>query len=291
MATNKTAPLLGSEVLIRDKRLKQLISYYKAATIKIINELESATDFGRSRRLQVLANIDQILQTLDKNTSTWFKKEVTHYYETYGQDGANFLTKQGFPIASGFSQIDQAAITSLTDEIMTYYRDSYTGVKKAAMRMLNESARDQITTLLAEGRISGDARKAIADKIAGKLKEGLVALVDRGGRKWSLESYANMLTRTMLVRTANEGLKNRLVKNGYDLVQVSDHVAECELCRPWEGKILSMSGKHPNYPTVDKAQEGGLFHPNCRHRLLPYHEKLIEISTVWNPELQRYIEL
>ena len=28
---------------------------------------------------------------------------------------------------------------------------------------------------------------------------------------------------------------NRVLENGYDLVQVSDHVGECELCRPWEG--------------------------------------------------------
>ncbi len=291
MATNKTAPLLSQEVVLRDKRLKQLLSYYKAATKKIIGELESATDFGRSRRLQVLGNIDLILKKLDKNTYDWFKKEITHYYESYGDDAGKILKKTGFPVATGFTQIDEQAVTALASEVMSYYRDSYSGVKKAAMRMLNESARDQVTTILAEGKISGDARKAIADKIAGRLKEGLVALVDRGGRRWSLETYANMLTRTMLVKTANEGLSNRLVKNGYDLVQVSDHAAECDLCHPWEGKILTLSGKNPSYKTVDQATQEGLFHPNCRHRLLPYHEKLAEVSFVWNPDKQRYIEL
>lgn len=291
MATNKTAPLLSAEVTLRDKRLKLLLSYYKAATKKIISELESATDFGRSRRLAVLRNIDEILKTLDKNTYKWFQKEVTHYYETYGADAAAMLDKDGFPIVTGFTQIDKKAVTSLAEEIMSYYRDAYTGVKKSAMRMLNESARAQITALLAEGRISGDTRKQIADSIAGKLKEGLVALIDRSGRRWSLESYANMLTRTMLVRTANEGMTNRLRANGYDLVQVSDHAAECDLCHPWEGRVLSMSGANPNYQTVDDATRGGLFHPNCRHRLLPYHEKLLEVSYVWNPDKQRYIEL
>lgn len=288
---NDIKPFIGPEVVFSDKKLNTLLGFYKAATKQIIDELQSATDFGRARRISVLKNIDSILQKLDKNTSEWFKSEVTRYYKEYSQDATALVDDAGFPVTTTFSKIDERAIQALADDVMSYYREAYSGVKRSALRMLNDSARDQVTALLAEGRISGDTRKAIADKIAGALKEGLVALVDRGGRKWSLESYANMLTRTMLVKTANEGLKNRLVDSGYDLVQVSDHVAECPLCHPWENKILSMSGEHPEYPTVDKAEEAGLFHPNCRHRLLPYHEKLAEVSAVWNPATQRYINL
>jgi hypothetical protein len=289
MATNK--PFIGPEVVFSDKKLNTLLSYYKAATTQIISELESATDFGRARRLQVLSNIDKILQKLDKNTSEWFKGEVRIYYETYSKDAVNLLDDSGFPVTVSFSRIDEQAIQTLSDDVMSYYREAYSGVKRAAMRMLNDSARDQVTALLAEGKISGETRKAIADKIAGLLKEGLVALIDRGGRKWSLEAYANMLTRTMLVKTANQGLQNRLIDSGYDLVQVSDHAGSCNLCAPWQGRILSMSGKHPSYPTVTEAEMQGLHHPNCRHRLLPYHEKLLEVSVVWNPETQRYIGL
>ena len=289
MATNK--PFIGPEVVFSDKKLNTLLTYYKSATKQIISELESATDFGRARRLQLLKNIDTILQKLDKNTSDWFKGEVERYYKEYSQDAVQVLNEAGFPVTSTFSAIDEQAIKTMTDDIMSYYRESYSGVKRSAMRMLNDSARDQVTALLAEGRITGDTRKAIADKIAGHLKEGLVALVDRGGRKWSLEAYANMLTRTMLVKTANQGLQNRLVSSGYDLVQVTDHAAECSLCRPWEGKILSMSGNHPTYKSVAQAEEEGLHHPNCRHRLLPYHEKLLEVSAVWNPETGHYINL
>ena len=289
MATNK--PFIGPEVVFSDKKLNTLLTYYKSATKQIIGELQSATDFGRARRLQVLHNVDTILQKLDKNTSDWFKGEVERYYKEYSKDAVQTLNASGFPVTSTFSAIDTQAIKSMTDDIMSYYRDSYSGVKRSAMRMLNSSARDQITALLAEGRITGDTRKAIADKIAGQLKEGLVALVDRGGRKWSLEAYANMLTRTMLVKTANQGLQNRLLSSGYDLVQVSEHFGSCPLCSPWQGQILSMSGNHPTYKSVEEAEANGLHHPNCKHRLLPYHEKLLEISSVWNPKTGHYINL
>lgn len=283
--------LLSSQVLFRDKRLKILLSYYRGATRKIINELNFATDFGIYNRGRILRNIDLTLKGLDKKTHDWFQKEIEVYYKTHSDEAVEILKMGNFPVVTSFSKIDKEAVKTLSDGIMGYYREAYSGVKRSAMRILGEAARERIKALLAEGKISGDTRRQISDKIAGKLKRGLVALIDRGGRRWSFEAYSKMLTRTMLVRTANQGMTNRLQQNGYDLVQVSDHLDECPLCRPWEGKILSLSGNHPKYPVVDKARDGGLFHPNCRHRLLPYHEKLAEISTVWNVEKQRYIKI
>jgi len=284
-------PLLSASVLMKDKRLNLLLSYYKIATKKLTSELENATDFGRSYRIRTLKSIDEILKTLDSKTSDWFKKEVEEYYKTYGDYAVDKIKGDGFPVASSFNVVDQKAIQALTDEIMTYYRDAYSGVKRSAMRMLNEAARSQVQTLLATGRISGEDRRTISDRIAGYLKQGFTALTDRGGRKWTLEAYAEMLTRTMLVKTANEGVKNRLGQAGYDLVQVSSHSASCSLCGPWEGKILSMSARSNEYDSVDKAEANGLFHPNCRHRLLPYHQSLLEVSTVWDSETQTYIKL
>jgi len=284
-------PLLSAQVLFRDKRLKILLSYYRGATRKIINELNFATDFGIYNRSKILQNIDSALKDLDKKTHDWFNKEVEVYYKTHSNEAVGDLKADSFPVITSFSKIDQEAVKTLANDIMGYYREAYSGVKRSAMRILSEAARERVKALLAEGRISGDTRKQISDRIAGRLKSGLVALVDKGGRQWSFEAYSEMLTRTMLVRTANEGMSNRLQQSGYDLVQVSDHFGACPLCKEWETKILSLSGNHPEYPIVDKARDEGLFHPNCRHRLLPYHEKLAEVSTIWNPKKQRYIKI
>lgn len=283
--------LLEAKIAFSEKSLNTLTGYYKSASKQIISTLNDVSDFTRARRIATLKQIDTILQKLDKNTSDWFKKEVGEYYKKYGEQTAQALSADGFPIGQTFTLIDQKAVEALADEIMSYYREAYSGVKRSAMRMLDSAAREQINTIMAEGRITGEARQVIANNIAGQLKEGLVALVDKGGRKWSLEAYSNMLTRTMLVRTANEGIKNRLTRDGYDLVQVSDHFGECDLCHPWENKILSISGAHPEYKTIDDAESEGLMHPNCKHRYLPYHESLAEVSAVWNPDLQHYINL
>jgi len=60
-----------------------------------------------------------------------------------------------------------------------------------------------------------------------------------------------------------EGTANRLVEQGHDLVKVSTHRGACELCQPWQGKVLSITGKTKGYRTLEEAKAAGLFHPNC----------------------------
>ena len=62
-----------------------------------------------------------------------------------------------------------------------------------------------------------------------------------------------------------QGTANRLVEQGHDLVKVSTHRGACELCQPWQGKILSITGKTKGYPTLEEAKAAKLFHVNCRH--------------------------
>lgn len=62
-----------------------------------------------------------------------------------------------------------------------------------------------------------------------------------------------------------QGTANRLLEQGHDLVKVSTHSGACELCQPWQGEVLSLTGKTPGYPTIQEARAAGLFHPNCLH--------------------------
>jgi hypothetical protein len=54
---------------------------------------------------------------------------------------------------------------------------------------------------------------------------------------------------------------------GRDLVKISTHKTDCPLCKPWQGKILSITGRTKGYPTLEKARKAGLFHEGCRHAM------------------------
>ncbi|WP_151480632.1 phage minor capsid protein [Streptomyces albicerus] len=124
---------------------------------------------------------------------------------------------------------------------------------------------------------------------------GVSGFTDSAGRNWELGAYAEMAVRSVTARAAIEGHTDVLAELGVGLVIVSDAPLECELCRPWEGEVLSLDGP-PGPRTVQaehaiqdgglfsptrtvpvhvvgsllEARGAGLFHPNCRHSLSAY---------------------
>lgn len=118
------------------------------------------------------------------------------------------------------------------------------------------------------------------------LADGIRGFTDTAGRNWSLESYTEMAVRTTTGQAAVQGHVDQLQQAGLDLVRVSDSPRECPLCRPWEGKVLSIGGQvgaviTPSVTTgeaftvkvagtVAQAKAAGLQHPNCTHNLTAY---------------------
>jgi len=129
------------------------------------------------------------------------------------------------------------------------------------------------------------------------LSRGVTGFVDKSGRAWELASYVELATRTGTAQAAVEGHLDRLRDVGVGLVIVSDAPQECELCRPWEGQVLTRSGpagrrtvqaQHATEDrtvnvqvrgTVSEAIAAGLLHPNCRHSLSAYLPGVTRIPT------------
>jgi hypothetical protein len=86
------------------------------------------------------------------------------------------------------------------------------------------------------------------------------------GRFWRVGRYAEMLGRTAVAEARRESFRTRYLSNGVDVVRVIANGTLHDVCRAWEGELLSLTGATPNLPTVDDARAAGLFHPNCQHR-------------------------
>lgn len=102
-------------------------------------------------------------------------------------------------------------------------------------------------------------------------KKGIQTITYRNGVKYSIDSYCEMVGRTMTGRAAVQANLSRFWQSGYNLVMVSSHFRACDLCTPYEGRVLSIE-QHPIYESVSDAETQGLFHPRCAHDVSAWWE-------------------
>ncbi|MFZ3471456.1 phage minor capsid protein [Streptomyces sp. 2.9] len=186
------------------------------------------------------------------------------------------------------------AVDRLAQETVDVVTSTHRGILRAVVDRFRAVVAE-VTATVALG--TGTRRQATQDAMRRWADEGVTHFRDVSGRRWQLTSYAEMAVRTATGRAATEAHMRTLAEHGVDLVVVSDSPRECPLCRPWEGKVLSISGpagartvevEHATEDNVmipvrvagslDEARLAGLQHPNCRHSVSTYTPGLTAIE-------------
>lgn len=188
------------------------------------------------------------------------------------------------PLAPAMGVVDAAAVAALAHETVS--------VVAATHHAILRDTQDAYRSIIAEttGRtITGvqNRRQTLQQSLDRFAQEGLSGFTDRAGRRWHMDTYADMALRTSAFRAQTQGHASRLRERGYDLIVVSNHPRPAPECQPYEGKVLSLSGEVGKgrhtfdgvngepvtvtvAATVDEAERRGLHHPNCRHRYTLY---------------------
>ncbi|WP_311053588.1 phage minor capsid protein [Rhodococcus qingshengii] len=112
-------------------------------------------------------------------------------------------------------------------------------------------------------------------------KRGVTGFRDAAGRNWSLASYIEMKSRTIVNQELIDGHTDRMLERGQNLIVVSSHSNPAPQCQPYEGQVLSLDGEagtviRPNATggravkvkikaTLKDARSKGFQHPNCGH--------------------------
>lgn len=151
---------------------------------------------------------------------------------------------------------------------------------RGILRSIDDAYRAVIAETSAPGVVTGsETRRQGAQRALNAFADrGITGFRDKAGRRWELESYAEMATRTATGRAMVDGRTETYQRDGRDVVIVSDAPQECKLCRPFEGELLSISGESVGevidgkrvMTSVGRARSAGLLHNNCRHDLRPY---------------------
>lgn len=117
------------------------------------------------------------------------------------------------------------------------------------------------------------------------VQQGITGFVDKSGRRWGLSSYVEMAVRTAAHRAYLAADLARMHALGIHLFTIPDEDHACPLCFPWQGRVLidDEHGYEPEpgvhvHATIAEARAAGLFHPNCRHPLIPYFPGITRVD-------------
>ena len=100
---------------------------------------------------------------------------------------------------------------------------------------------------------------------------GIRSIQYKNGARVNIASYSEMAVRTAKVRAQAMAQGAVMDDWGEHLVKVKRLGSTCELCAPWQGRVLiddvwaSGTSAEGDYPMVSSAVREGLGHPNCRH--------------------------
>ncbi len=277
----------------------QFITVYRDAYQALLKRLTEQELRGLStyHTESLIADVEEIVQELLKYQSDWVNHTIPLGYQEGSDNAVDKLTN-----AYGMTDIDVSFGAVNRDAVNVIVRDSFQNVAAATAYMedtLKEAIRDAAKEKYQLGIVTGETRREMTKDLVSKLNqkgltayyddkgryislkeyantlldENWVGFVDAAGRRWDLENYSEMLTRTKALEATNAGTENRLIQNGLDLVIITAHGAE-DWCGFYENRVFSISGKSSEYPPLrDAPNHGCPFHPRCRHSEAPFIEK------------------
>lgn len=244
-----------------------------------------------SRRTAVLNEIKDVVDHSDQAVQAWVKVNIGGFYELGLWETAKDLNERGSAIRfdPAFTHFHREALEAIAQETYNDIATGMTGITRTAERLVTQATTENIINKIGRGQVTGENNRELVKLIKDEFKKnGITSLTDRSGRAWDLDRYGEMLVRTKLTQAHNTGVANRMIESGNDLVVVSNHQGACRLCAPWEGKVLSLTGRNKSYLSLDLAKKGGLFHPNCRHVYTPYANKYLDVSVGWDADKGQY---
>lgn len=265
--------------------LARIVQAYRDAEAHILKLIAEALERGAKGTSAVYRSqyneLNRVRREADKALTAAIK---TSNQEIAGLLAANWQGAAAEAVATTMPPaINIEAVNRLTLETAT----TLASVKTSVLRGVDDIFRDVTRVMATRGIASGETMQS---RLQGALNEyaakGLTAYTDSSGRRWTIDSYAEMALRTATNRAQNQGRAEQFEAHDIKLIQTSSHIGCSDLCLPYQGKILSLDGRVGSIKalnpatgrnvtvtitaTLDDAIANGYHHPNCRHTDVAY---------------------
>jgi hypothetical protein len=167
-----------------------------------------------------------------------------------------------------FTGSHRRTVEVLTRNLALKLQDAIQVVGRRTDDALRHVALAQTAVNVAAGGTRRELTSAIKERILRDgITDGITGFVDKGGARWSLDRYGEMVARTTTREAVSAGTANRMTETGQQLITISDHATSTPICQEYEGKTFALPGTTvEGYDTIDDLPP---FHPNCQHVATP----------------------
>ena len=279
MINPEDAAALGQETSALYAQAELLIIAAITEHIATVGDVPNFVWMEQLRRAQLRGYVQGVANVLAQKSNETVAAAVVEAVELGQKAAVRELTMLG-----------KAAPTLHDSGLLTLAEHHSRGVSTELNRMvagLGNSANDVMRRIavnaaadVARGDLSPfDAARKAHTRMA---REGYGFFRDKAGRKWGMDTYAEMAVRTSANNAMIEGHTRALTAAGEDFVIVSSHNNPAPQCAPYERKVLSLTGAHRAgshrvgdsivsvKATLNEARANGFEHPNCRHTISVY---------------------
>ena len=249
-------------------------------TIKLLSKVTRLTE----------KEIEQIFDEVLIETINAVDKQVKEVYEKAKKAGvieafivlALMESFKPLPIGNEYRELVERHKRTIFREFNIFINETLitTNLGQGAVAQMYRDIINRAASRAMTGEIT--IQKAVAETVIEWSKRGvLTSFVDKGGRRWRLETYAETAIRSTINNLYNDVTIERTKEYGTDLVLVSSLPDPREACSHIQGKVASLSNpsSNPKYPSVYDFGYGepwGLRGINCRHRFFPWFEGISE---------------
>lgn len=243
---------------------ERLIRYYQnsyARLIRKISSLPPGADWGRYYK-RLLSEIEAAVSEMDKAAAEELAELVkTTYTDAEAKALADIPAGPAAPLNRRAMQlIAENAVDNLTNA------NNYFG--RHMSDRIREIGLDAVAEKISSAQTVRQAKHRIVEMLQ---SDGMTTVVGGSGRRYRLESYAELVARTTTREATNTATTSTAEQMGYDLVKFTMHYPTCDVCAPIQGRVFSVSGKDPRFPALSSIPgfDNGfrVLHPNCRHVL------------------------
>lgn len=268
-----------AQPLPAERRARDLSNAYRDAQRIIVAEIRTAVEAGDTagaeRRRQQLTSVLRTLDQLGRRTSPEAREIVQQAFEQSVARTGREIAQIGVSntVPASFAGVSADAVQALQDSIV----DRLDNARRTVGRQVGDvfARQQRRAAMLSLLGAHGSPDTAAAGLRQALERRGQTAFVDIAGRRWALADYADMAVRTVTREAVVEGSIARMTANGVNLARVSAHASSCEICKPWEGRLVSLDGSSTDYEgeavtdLSSMPNSGPPFHPRCGHSLHP----------------------